>query len=79
METEKTIEFLESIKGKTVYLVGIIHGKVDTAVHRPITMNEYYLVQLVEDLLEGEIVLKSWQHRFMRDFEHYVLYFNVNE
>lgn len=79
METEKAIEFLYSIKGKTVYLVGIIDGKVDNAVYQPITLDDYYCEQLVNELLVGLIDLKSWQHRFMRDFEHYVLYFIVNE
>ena len=79
MKTEKAIEFLESIEGETVYLVELINGKVDTSVYQPITLDEEYLDDIVGELLEDNVELKTWQHRYMRDFEHYVLYFQVNE
>lgn len=78
MKTENAIEFLELIKGHTVYLVEIINGIVDARVYQPITLDNEYIKQITDELLEGIVELKTWHHRRVRDFEHYVLYFKVN-
>lgn len=78
MITEQAIEFLESIEGKVVYLVEAVDDKVESKLYYPVIFDEEYIEKVIEEILEGILELKTWQHRFMRDFEHYVLYFKVN-
>lgn len=79
MELEEAIEFLQSIEGKTVYIIIKSEGESTEGIYKPITLDEDYIQDIIEAIIVDELELISWEHRIMRDFEHYVLYFIVNQ
>lgn len=76
MELEEAIGFLESIIGKTVYLIEINEGKVEPGIYNLILFDEDYFQQFTDDIIEGTIELTKWCYRNIRDYEHYVLYYS---
>lgn len=74
MELDEAIEFLQSIEGKTVYIIQEREGETTEGIYKPITLDEDYIQDIIEELILYESELISWEHRFIRDFEHYVIY-----
>lgn len=75
METEKALELLERLEGKTLYLIEVVDGKVSPGIYYPIMVDEDDIDYLAEEILEGNLEFTRCEYRDMRDFEHFTIYF----